>query len=53
MSILLKQFIDEQLPNIEAELKNLVQRTEAPKQLKESMLYSLEAGGKRIRPLFV
>lgn len=43
----------EELPKIEQELLNLVERIEAPKQLKESMSYSLKAGGKRIRPLFV
>ncbi len=32
---------------------NLVERIDAPQALKESMLYSLKAGGKRIRPLFV
>lgn len=53
MSNLLKQFIDKHLPEIESELTNLVVQTEAPAQLKESMLYSLEAGGKRVRPLFV
>jgi len=30
-----------------------VERLEAPQALKDSMLYSLKAGGKRIRPLFV
>ncbi|QCR32814.1 polyprenyl synthetase family protein [Lysinibacillus sp. SGAir0095] len=49
----LKQFIDDHLPKIEAELYNLVERIKAPESLKESMLYSLKAGGKRIRPLFV
>ncbi|PYF03033.1 polyprenyl synthetase family protein [Ureibacillus chungkukjangi] len=49
----LKQFIDENLPKIEAELYDLVERIKAPQSLKDSMLYSLKAGGKRIRPLFV
>nr|WP_264989137.1 farnesyl diphosphate synthase [Lysinibacillus sp. KH24] len=31
----------------------LVEQIEAPEQLKDAMLYSLKAGGKRIRPLFV
>ncbi len=49
----LKQFITENLPKIETELYSLVEQIQAPNQLKESMLYSLKAGGKRIRPLFV
>jgi len=49
----LKQFIAEQLPKIESELYDLVECIKAPESLKESMLYSLKAGGKRIRPLFV
>ena len=32
---------------------SLVEKIVAPAHLKESMLYSLKAGGKRIRPLFV
>lgn len=38
---------------LEEELRSSVQRLEAPVSLKEAMLYSLEAGGKRIRPLLV
>lgn len=53
MSNHLEQFIDDNLPKIEEELYNLVERIKAPEALKESMLYSLKAGGKRIRPLFV
>lgn len=53
MTTNLKNFMTEELPKIEQELLNLVERIEAPKQLKESMSYSLKAGGKRIRPLFV
>lgn len=49
----LKEFIADNLPKIEQELTSLVERIKAPEQLKESMLYSLKAGGKRIRPLFV
>ena len=49
----LKQFIENNIPAIEAVLVELVEKIQAPEQLKESMLYSLKAGGKRIRPLFV
>lgn len=53
METTLKQFIEVQLPEIETTLYDLVEKIEAPAHLKESMLYSLKAGGKRIRPLFV
>lgn len=49
----LKQFIDVNIPAIETEMYALVEKITAPAHLKESMLYSLKAGGKRIRPLFV
>ncbi len=42
MSKNLKFFMSEELPKIEKELLNLVQRIDAPKQLKESMMYSLK-----------
>jgi geranylgeranyl diphosphate synthase, type II len=38
---------------LEAELRTLVERLDAPPVIKESMIYSLEAGGKRIRPLLL
>ncbi len=41
-----KQLLDE-------ELRKLINRLDAPQVIKESMLYSLEAGGKRIRPLLL
>lgn len=53
MTNILKEFMDEQILMIDDELFSLVDKVQAPKQLKESMLYSLKAGGKRIRPLFV
>ena len=49
----LKQFIQSNLPEIEQKMYQFVENIHAPSQLKESMLYSLQAGGKRIRPLFV
>lgn len=49
----LKLFINEHLDYINRELEYQVERLVAPHTLKESMLYSLRAGGKRIRPLFV
>ncbi len=38
---------------LESELTESVSRLNAPSIIKESMLYSLEAGGKRIRPLLL
>ena len=49
----LKQFISNNIPQIEETMFALVEKIQAPAHLKESMLYSLKAGGKRIRPLFV
>ena len=49
----LKQFTLQNIPQIEATMYELVEKIQAPAHLKESMLYSLKAGGKRIRPLFV
>ncbi|MEG0260271.1 MAG: polyprenyl synthetase family protein [Lysinibacillus sp.] len=49
----LKQFIQFNTPQIEEVMYTLVKKIDAPANLKESMLYSLKAGGKRIRPLFV
>lgn len=49
----LKQFMEEHLAPINSELEYQVEKLNAPEILKESMLYSIRAGGKRIRPLFV
>ncbi|HEY2421918.1 MAG TPA: farnesyl diphosphate synthase [Neobacillus sp.] len=38
---------------LEAELQTLVESLDAPPMIKKSMQYSLEAGGKRIRPLLL
>ncbi|WP_423799047.1 polyprenyl synthetase family protein [Neobacillus sp. SAB-20_R2A] len=38
---------------LESNLRSLVGKLDAPAIIKESMIYSLEAGGKRIRPLLV
>jgi len=38
---------------VEVYLRNSVSRLSAPEMIKEAMLYSLEAGGKRIRPLLL
>lgn len=53
MENMLKQFIDHNIPQLETTMYELVESIKSPAHLKESMLYSLKAGGKRIRPLFV
>ena len=53
MTDILTPFIEKHIPKIEHHMYNLVKELKAPELLKESMLYSLEAGGKRIRPLYV
>ncbi|MER2191209.1 MAG: polyprenyl synthetase family protein [Solibacillus sp.] len=49
----LKQFIEQNIPAIEQEMYAQVEKIAGPASLKESMMYSLKAGGKRVRPLFV
>ncbi|WP_010303153.1 polyprenyl synthetase family protein [Kurthia senegalensis] len=49
----LKPFMAEQMPKIEDVMLTLVESIQAPEILKEAMSYSLKAGGKRVRPLFV
>lgn len=53
MTSTLKTFMEEQLPIIESHMYEFVEDLTAPTSLKEAMLYSLKAGGKRVRPLFV
>ncbi len=49
----LDAFTQEHKQLLEAELRTLVEKLKAPPIIKEAMHYSLEAGGKRIRPLLV
>lgn len=49
----LQAFISEKAPLIDAELNRMIIAEKGPSSLKESMLYSVNAGGKRIRPLLV
>lgn len=46
-------FIDAWLPRIEKKLADIIQVLQMPARLKEAMHYSVDAGGKRIRPLLV
>jgi geranylgeranyl diphosphate synthase, type II len=48
-----KAFSKEHKTLIETEIVEYVRALQAPGNLKEAMVYSLEAGGKRIRPLLV
>ena len=49
----LQRFITEKLPIIDAKLNSLLAATNVSETLKSSMAYSINAGGKRIRPLLV
>jgi len=49
----LNQFIKEQQLQIDKELVKGIQQLQIPMSLSESMIYSLEAGGKRIRPMLI
>lgn len=51
--ISLSAFSDTYKNILEKELKKNVEKLVAPSNLKDSMLYSLNAGGKRIRPLLL
>ncbi|MCM3114760.1 polyprenyl synthetase family protein [Neobacillus sp. MER 74] len=50
---LLDAFAQEYKLLLDSELRTLVNKLDAPPIIKESMIYSLEAGGKRIRPLLL
>ena len=49
----LRQFIETRLPLIDQRLHELITSTNMPENLKKAMAYSVDAGGKRIRPLLV
>ncbi|RSL34566.1 polyprenyl synthetase family protein [Salibacterium salarium] len=49
----LKSFIDVHKGEIDQRLVQLFETIECPSKLKEAMLYSINAGGKRIRPLLM
>lgn len=48
-----RQFLQTHKELIEQELKKYIEQLNAPAVLKEAMDYSLQAGGKRIRPMLV
>lgn len=49
----LSDYIDNYKEKIEKEYQRYLKKLDIPTQLKESMLYSLEAGGKRLRPVLL
>lgn len=49
----LQQFIATYVPQIEEHMRGEISRLQGPESVKESMQYSLDAGGKRVRPLYV
>ena len=49
----LNEFIEKNVKDIENMLADLLSQIQAPKRLRESMAYSVQAGGKRIRPLLI
>ncbi|MEH7237011.1 polyprenyl synthetase family protein [Bacillus sp. JJ1562] len=48
-----EQFLNVQKKNIEEQLPTYISHLSAPQNIKDAMQYSLEAGGKRIRPLLL
>ena len=50
---MLQQLSAEELPKVEKEVIDFISNCTTHEELKKSMLYSIEAGGKRIRPLIV
>jgi geranylgeranyl diphosphate synthase, type II len=49
----LSSFVDNRKLLLEQKLKEYVRQLEVPTQLQEAMIYSLEAGGKRLRPMLL
>lgn len=50
---MLQELSAKELPKVEKEITDFLNTSSANDELKKSMLYSVEAGGKRIRPLIV
>ncbi|WP_091497212.1 polyprenyl synthetase family protein [Amphibacillus marinus] len=53
MSSLLKDYISKQQANLNVALTTYLEHATIPITLKKSMLYSIQAGGKRIRPILM
>ncbi|WP_280768382.1 polyprenyl synthetase family protein [Salipaludibacillus daqingensis] len=50
---ILDKFIEDEKKQIDRLLPNFINELKAPASLKEAMIYSLEAGGKRVRPILL
>ncbi|MDT2674257.1 polyprenyl synthetase family protein [Enterococcus dongliensis] len=50
---MLQQLSAEELPKVEKEISDFINTYTSHEELKKSMLYSIEAGGKRLRPLII
>ncbi len=53
MSEQVKSFISKNLPLVDAHLIEAIGKQDIVESLKKSMIYSLEAGGKRVRPMLL
>ncbi|GGH79518.1 geranylgeranyl diphosphate synthase type II [Pullulanibacillus pueri] len=53
MNVTIQGYLDDKKKLVDYQLIQLLKMAEAPKQLKEAMLYSVEAGGKRLRPILM
>lgn len=53
MSAEVKSFIAKNLPGVDAHLIEAISKQDIVESLKKSMIYSLEAGGKRVRPMLL
>ncbi|WP_139367517.1 polyprenyl synthetase family protein [Bacillus alkalicellulosilyticus] len=51
--IQLKDYLQEEKKKIDNALPHYIERLNAPKTIKDAMLYSLRAGGKRVRPILL
>ncbi|MUK87173.1 polyprenyl synthetase family protein [Ornithinibacillus sp. L9] len=53
MEVKLNDYISSKQSRVEEEIKTYFDKLEVPQKLKESMIYSMEAGGKRLRPILL
>jgi len=53
VNVNLTEYISEKQTLIDNKIKDYFRNQDIPEQLKESMLYSLQAGGKRLRPVLL
>lgn len=53
MTLVIKEFIAENSSFVETHLTTNIQTLQMPDSLKNAMLYSVEAGGKRVRPMLL